>query len=197
MDRNFSKYCELFLEQNSKLNLISKNDEKFLKEKHIQDSLSIEKFFSSYNLKPDGLNLLDIGTGGGFPSLPLAIQYPNLNITALDSIRKKINAIEEIKCSMKLNNLTTICARVETLNEKYDIITARAVSSLKKLLPYALPRLKKDGYFVAYKSIKAQEEISDAQEILKKYYAKVDKIIPYEIKVEENFKRNLVIIRFC
>ena len=91
----FNDYIKAFLNQNSKLNLISKNDEKFLWEKHIFDSLSIEKFFEKY--KPSGSKLLDIGTGGGFPSVPTALAYPDIEVFALNSIRKKINAIENIK----------------------------------------------------------------------------------------------------
>ena len=196
MDKIFEKYSEIFLIQNSKLNLISKNDEKFLWEKHIKDSLAIEKFFEKYHINPSGLTMLDIGTGGGFPSVPVAIKYPNLKVTALDSIRKKINAIEEIKTVLDIKNLVTICDRAENLTQKFDIVTARAVSGMKTILEYALPRLKKDGYFVAYKSIKAGEEIEDAKEILQKYNAEVMDIIPYELPLQENFTRNLVIVEY-
>ena len=94
----FENYMKIFLNENSKLNLISKNEEKFLWEKHIYDSLAIEKFFEKYNIKDlSGKKLLDIGTGGGFPSVPIALQYPELEVIALDSIHKKINSIIEIK----------------------------------------------------------------------------------------------------
>lgn len=190
---DFTEYIKVFFEENAKLNLISKNDEKLLFEKHIYDSLAIKLFFDKFNIKNG--NVLDIGCGGGFPCVPLAIEYPEFQITGIDSIRKKINAINEIKAELNLKNLTTICDRVENLNsKKYDIITSRAVAELVKISEYALPLLKKDGYFVAYKSKKVQEEIENAQSILKKYNAKVKEIINYTLPLEEVYERNLVII---
>lgn len=188
----FEDYINAFLTENSKLNLISKNDEKFLWEKHIYDSLSIEYFFEKYgkNYK----TLLDFGTGGGFPSVPLALAYPELKVTALDSIRKKINAVEALKQQLKITNLTTICDRVENITGMFDIVTSRAVASLDKIVEYALPHLNKDGYFVAYKSRKVQEEIDGAQKSLKKYNAEVIDVIEYDLPLDENHTRNLVII---
>ena len=189
----FNEYIKAFLEQNSKLNLVSKNDEKFLWEKHIFDSLAIEKFFEKYDIVPK--TLLDFGTGGGFPAVPIALAYPNIKITAMDSIRKKINAISAIKEELKISNLTPLCGRVETLEDQFDIITSRAVANLAKIIEYAMPRLKKDGYFIAYKSVKAQEEIENAKLALKKNKAKVVDIIQYDLPLEENHTRNLVIIK--
>lgn len=189
----FKDYIEAFLEQNSKLNLISKNDEKFLWEKHIFDSLAIEKFFKKYQF--DGKNLLDFGTGGGFPAVPIALAYPKIHVTAMDSIRKKINAITAIKEELKISNLTPLCGRVETLDEKFDLITSRAVANLGKIVEYAIPRLKKDGYFIAYKSVKAQEEIEEAKPILKKLKAEIVDIIQYDLPLQENHTRNLVVIK--
>lgn len=188
----FSEYIKVFLEQNSKLNLISKNDEKLLWEKHIFDSLAIEKFFEKYNTTTK--TLLDFGTGGGFPAIPIALAYPEIEVTAMDSIRKKINAISTIKNELKIHNLTPLCGRVETLDKKFDIITSRAVANLGKIVEYAIPRLKKDGYFIAYKSVKAQEEMEEAKPALKKYKAKVIDIIKYDLPLEENHTRNLVVI---
>lgn len=196
----FNDYITAFLKQNAKLNLISKNDEKFLWEKHIYDSIAIEKFFDKYG--KDFKTLLDFGTGGGFPSVPVALVYPELEVTAMDSIRKKINAISEIKQEINIKNLHPICGRVEQLHchpelvseSQFDIVTSRAVASLDKIVEYAMPRLKKDGYFIAYKSVRAQEEIDAAQKTLKKYKAKVVDIIEYDLPLEENHTRNLIII---
>lgn len=185
------KYIEVFLNQNSKLNLISKNDEKFLWEKHIFDSLSIEKFFEKYG---KGKTLLDIGTGGGFPSVPIALKYPEIEVYALDSIRKKINAIENIRTELNIQNLHPICDRAENIKQKFDIITSRAVATLDKITGYAMPLLNKDGYFVAYKSLRAHEEIEQAQAALKKYKAKVIDVIEYDLPLAENHTRNLVVI---
>ena len=192
---HYDSYINAFLEQNSKVNLLSKNEEKYLWEKHIYDSLSIEKFFDKYIKNTNGLKLLDIGTGGGFPSVPIALAYPQINVSALDSIRKKINSIGIIKENLSIKNLHLICDRAENLNEKFDVVTARAVSSLDKVCEYALPLLKKGGYFVAYKSQKAQDEILAAKTILGKHKAKVVDIIEYQLPLKENYTRNLVIIQ--
>ena len=189
----FNEYIKTFLSQNSKINLISKNDENFLWEKHIFDSLSIEKFFEKYPFKAK--NLLDIGTGGGFPSVPIAIAYPNIEVYGLDSIRKKINAIENMKSELNIKNLHTICDRAENIKNKFDIITSRAVAPLKVITGYAMPLLNKNGYFIAYKSIRTEEEIKEAQSVLKKFNSKVIDIIKYDLPLEENHTRNLIVIK--
>ena len=191
---NFEGYNKVFLEENAKLNLISKNDEKVLFEKHIYDSLAIKLFFEKYKISK--ANLLDIGCGGGFTSVPIAIEFPDINVVGIDSIRKKINSINTIKEALTLNNLSTICDRVENIgNMRFDIITSRAVADLSKICEYALPLLKKDGYFVAYKSKKVLEELEGAREVLKKYNAKVVDIINYTLPLEEIYERNLIIIK--
>lgn len=189
---DFEDYMKVFLEQNSKLNLISKNDEKFLWEKHIFDSLAISKVFEKF---PKGKTLLDIGTGGGFPSVPAAIVYPEIEVFALDSIRKKINAIENMKAALNLQNLHTICERAENLDRKFDIITSRAVAPLKIISSYAAPLLEKSGYFIAFKSRRADEEIHEAQPVLKKFKLEIADIIEYELPLTENYIRNLIVIK--
>lgn len=185
----FDNYKKAFLKQNAKLNLISKNDEKLLEEKHIFDSLAIDMFFEKY--PNHGNTLLDIGTGGGFPSVPIAITHPEINVYALDSIRKKINAIEEMKAELDLTNLFTICDRAENLKDKYDIITTRAVAPLKVICQYALPLLKPNGFFIAYKSKKAVDEI---KEINTKRIKIID-IIEYKLPLTEVYERNLIVVQ--
>ena len=193
VEHNFTKYKKVFLEQNSKLNLISKNDEKVLYEKHIYDSLAIKLT----NKIADGKTLLDIGCGGGFPCVPIAIEFPNLKVVGVDSIRKKINAVNNIKESLGIDNLSVICDRVENLKgQAFDIITSRAVADLSVIAGYAFPLLKKDGVFVAYKSKKALVELEGAKEVLSKYKAKVLDIIEYTLPLEEPYHRNLVVIGF-
>lgn len=192
--KDFTLYKQAFLEENSKHNLISKNDEKVLFEKHIFDSLSIKLFFDKYKVK--SANILDIGCGGGFPCLPIAIEYPEINITGIDSIKKKINSISEIISKLELKNIEVIWDRVENLkNKKYDIVVSRAVADMAKISEYALPLLKKNGYFVAYKSKKALEELENSKKVLEKYNAKVVDIIEYTLPLEEVYERNLVCIK--
>ncbi|MBD5401926.1 16S rRNA (guanine(527)-N(7))-methyltransferase RsmG [bacterium] len=188
----YQKYMSIFLEENAKVNLISKNDEKYLWEKHIYDSLSIGQFFDKYGMPK---TLLDIGTGGGFPSVPIALTYTNIEVTALDSIAKKIRAIQSMKDKLNIKNINPICSRVENTDGKYDVVTSRAVSSLKNICEYALPKLYKGGYFVAYKSRKTPEEIEDAKNILKKHNAKIIEILEYDLPLDEKITRNLIIIK--
>lgn len=191
----FENYAEFFLEKNLHTNLISKNDAKLLFEKHIFDSLTINLFFEKHSNKKKS-TLLDIGTGGGFPSVPIAILYDNINVYAIDSIRKKIKIIEEIKEEFKLANLFPICDRVENLKQqKFDYITTRAVAPLETILKYAIPHLKKDGYFIAYKSKKATEEIDKAQKAIKALGVKLVEIIEYTLPLEEKHERNLIIFK--
>lgn len=194
INTNFDEYIKAFLEENSKHNLISKNDEKFLYEKHIYDSLSIKLFFDKYNI--NNVRILDIGCGGGFPCIPIALEFPDSQITGIDSIRKKINSVQEIINKLELKNIDLICDRVENLNlPQFDIIVSRAVADLAKISTYALPLLKKNGYFVAYKSKKAQIEIKDAKNILKKYSSEIFDIIEYTLPLEEVYERNLICIK--
>ena len=192
-EHDFSDFKKVFLEQNSKLNLISKNDEKVLYEKHIYDSVAIKL---TNRIKP-GKTLLDIGCGGGFPSVPIAIEYPDVSVTGVDSIRKKINALNCIKEKLNINNFSALCERAENLKGlSFDIITSRAVAEMSVISEYALPLLKKDGVFVAYKSKKALKELESAKSVLSKYDAKVLDIIEYTLPLDEVYERNLIVIGF-
>lgn len=195
----FNKYEQIFLQKNAHTNLISKNDEKLLFEKHIFDSLAINLFLQSSKSNISA-NLLDIGTGGGFPSVPVSLLVDTMNVFAIDSIRKKINIIDEIKTELDLKNLFTICDRAENLLSKnnpieYDLVTTRAVAPINVILKYAIPHLKKGGYFIAYKSKKALEELKEAQKTLKSLNAKMVDIIEYTLPMEEVYERNLVIFQ--
>lgn len=194
INSDFEAYKQSFLEENSKHNLISKNDEKFLYEKHIYDSLGIKLFFEKYNISK--AEILDIGCGGGFPCVPVAIEFQNMKIVGIDSIRKKINSVQSIVDKLNIENLELVCDRAENLKtEKFDIVMSRAVADLAKISEYALPLLKKGGYFVAYKSKKALEELENAKPVLKKYKAEVIDIIEYRLPLEEIYERNLICIK--
>ena len=194
INSSFEEYTQAFLEENSKHNLISKNDEKLLYEKHIYDSLAIKLFFEKNGIKT--ANILDIGCGGGFPCVPVAIEFPEMNIAGIDSIRKKINSVQSISEKLNLKNLELICDRVENIKDKkFDIVISRAVADMSKICEYALPLLKKGGYFVAYKSKKALEELDNAKTVLKKYNVKVVDIIEYRLPLEEIYERNLICIK--
>lgn len=193
----FNKFTDLFIQYNQNVNLISRNDVNFLFEKHIYDSLSINLFLKNY--KNNNMKMLDIGTGGGFPAIPCSILYDNLNIFAVDSINKKINFIKYISNTLKLNNIHPICSRMEDLNIKYknsfDYAASRAMAELRIILEYSIPYIKKDGFFIAYKSIKADEELHNAQNALKILNTKLIEKIDYKLPIKENNKRVLLIFQ--
>lgn len=191
---DFTEYKKAFLEENAKHNLISKNDEKFLYEKHIYDSLGIKLFFEKYGI--ESAKILDIGCGGGFPCVPLAIEFKDMQIVGIDSIRKKIASVQAIANKLELKNLELIADRVENLkNQKFDIVVSRAVADMSKISEYALPLVKKGGYFIAYKSKKALEELENAKPVLKKLGAEVTEIMEYKLPLEEVYERNLVCVK--
>ena len=191
---NFEQYKKLFLEINKDLNLISKNDEKYLYEKHICDSLGIKLFFEQYNFIPE--TLLDIGTGGGFPALPIAIEYPNISVTGIDGTHKKIEAISRIAEELGLKNAKFINIRAEDLKGcLFDVVTSRALGRLEKLIKYSHPRLKKGGYLVFYKSKTAEKELAEVGCLIKKLKLKICSSVRYELPLEENYDRVLVVLR--
>ncbi len=192
----FQQYAELFFEYNAKVNLIAKNDEQYLIEKHVYDSLAINLFLKKHgNLK----NILDIGTGGGFPSLPIAIYYPEINVCAVDSINKKIKFINECAEKLNLKNILTINSRAEDLPENmknsFDMVTSRAMAQLREILEYAIPYVKTGGYFIAYKSLKAEEELKQAENALKILNTELVEKIKYNIPLQEQQKRVLLIFK--
>lgn len=194
IDKDFTEYTKVFLEENSKLNLISKKEEDFLFPKHIYDSLAIKLFFKQYNYIPK--TLLDIGTGGGFPSIPIAIEYPEITVTGIDSIQKKINAINNIATKLTLKNINFIRDRVENIkNTEYDVITSRAVAKTDKLIEYAYPLLRKDGYLVLYKSKTAEEEMDNAINLIRKLHLKIKPSIEYDLPIAETYNRCLIILQ--
>lgn len=190
---DFSEYIKAFLEENAKLNLISKKDEDFLFEKHIYDSLSIKLFLEKYGYKPR--NILDIGTGGGFPLLPIALEYPDIDMYGIDSIRKKITAISNIVNNLNIKNVTLINDRVENIKDKkFDVIVSRAVSKTDVMIKYAYPLLNEGGFVILYKSKTASDEISEAKDLIRKLHLKIKPIIKYELPLPEKYERNLVIL---
>jgi 16S rRNA (guanine527-N7)-methyltransferase len=157
----------LFLEENSKLNLSALRTEEDCWHGNVLDSLAAIEL-PCFAQAPKGTTVLDIGTGGGFPLLPLAILYPDISFTGLDSTQKKIDAIERIAKNMNLSNVQLVCGRTEELGcetlyrEKYDIVTARAVAQLNTLLEYASPFVRPKGNIVCWKSMQIEQELKDS-----------------------------------
>ncbi len=194
-----NEFEKIFKIYNAHTNLVSKNDEKVLFEKHIFDSLAINLFLEKNNLSKSKLSLLDIGSGGGFPAVPVSVFFRNFEIYPVDSISKKIGFIELVKKELMLENLHPLCVRVENFDagkrEFFDVAVSRAVAPLNILLEYAVPFLKKGGWFVAYKSKNTHEEIENAKNALKTLCCEVTDIIDYKLPLEEDYTRALIVIK--
>ena len=177
-----------FIEYNSHTNLMSKGDVEVLFEKHVFDSLSILKWNNFLNHK----KILDVGCGGGFPSVILAICFPEITIIANDSRIKKINFIKEIKEKLALDNLEICYSRIEDVEPlNVDLIVSRAVGKMIDVYELSKKHLNKNGNFLIYKAKLLDEEIQD----FKKKYKKANfEVIPYELPLAENFSRNLIIL---
>lgn len=161
---SLAKYRELILEWNKKFNLTAITDLDEIEEKHFVDSLYLDRY-----LDLEYQTLLDVGSGAGFPGIPLAIAHPNLKVTLLESNGKKVTFLKEVIKELQLNNVEVVQARAEEFNkrESFDIVTARAVKELNILLEITFHLVKVGGYFVAYKSSAIDGEINRASKAFK------------------------------
>ncbi|MDR0860810.1 MAG: 16S rRNA (guanine(527)-N(7))-methyltransferase RsmG [Candidatus Peribacteria bacterium] len=143
-----------FLKKNTQLNLSAIRDEEGVLVKHIQDSLEVNKVISF----PTGALVADVGTGGGFPLLPLAITNPEVSFVGIDSVKKKTVAVNEMIAELKIKNAEVLRGRVEERKELFDYITARSVAYVDKLIPWSYRVLKKGGRFILMKQKNAEEK---------------------------------------
>ena len=137
----FKQLESLYINWNQRINVISRKNINELYINHVLHSLAIAKIINFKNKT----NILDVGTGGGFPGIPLAILFPDCNFTLVDSIAKKIHVVDSIVSSLKLDNISTSISRVESLNTKHDFIVSRAVTNMSKFLNLTKGRISKRG----------------------------------------------------
>lgn len=184
----FSRYYSLLVEWNEKFNLTAITNESEVWSKHFADSLSGESL-----IKKDA-TVLDIGSGAGFPGIPLKIVRGDINLTMLDSVNKKVTFLNEVVRQLGLENAKAIHSRIEDLDKKvkYDVVVSRAVASLPTLCEYALPFVKEGGIFIAYKSEKTDEEIATAKNALSVLGGEIVEV--KDVSTGE-FNRKLIVIK--
>lgn len=190
----FDRYAEYLVEWNEKINLTAITDPKEICIKHFLDSLL---FFKAVSL-PEKASLIDVGTGAGFPSVPCKIVRPDLFLTLLDSLNKRIQFLSGLSDHLGIET-KCIHSRAEDggksidLREKFDYATARAVAHLRELSEYCLPFVKPGGYFIALKGYEIEQELEEAKKAIKLLGGEIKEVKKYELP-EEN-RRGIVVIQ--
>ena len=189
----FYQYMNGIIDWNDKINVTAITDEKMFIVKHFVDSLAINKFVAQAK------SIIDIGTGGGFPGIPLKIMNYDKKVTLIDSVNKKLNVIRDITKDMDLGELEILHSRAEDLaskqeyRETYDIATTRAVSNFSTILEYMLPFIKVGGYAICMKGPNYTEEFEEAKVAIEVLGGKFDSI--ERLNVGNELERNIIIIK--
>lgn len=190
----FNLYYELLTAKNKVMNLTAITEYNDVVKKHFIDSMMISRVLDMKKIN----SLCDVGTGAGFPGIPLKIVYPHLHLTLVDSVGKRVNFLTEVVEKLGLEDVEAIHSRTEDLahnskyREKYDLVTARAVASMNVLSEYCIPYAKIGGYFAAYKSGNIEEEIENAKNAVKTLGGKIEKTDMFELY---EMGRSIVLIR--
>ncbi|KPB04471.1 16S rRNA (guanine(527)-N(7))-methyltransferase RsmG [Bacillus sp. CHD6a] len=191
----FDTYYKLLVEWNEKMNLTAITDEEEVYLKHFYDSITAS-FYVDLNKE---LSLCDVGAGAGFPSIPLKICFPNIKVTIVDSLNKRITFLQNLASELGLKNVHFVHDRAETFGknadyrEKFDLVTARAVARLSVLSELCLPLVKEGGMFVPMKAAAASEELEKGKKALQILGGKLEKVHSFSLPLEES-ERNILII---
>lgn len=192
----FIKYYEMLIEKNKVMNLTAITEYENVVIKHFVDSLLVNDVI---NLKEIS-NLIDVGTGAGFPGIPIKIIYPNIEVTLIDSLNKRINFLKDVINELELDKIYCIHGRAEDLGhnimyrEKYELCVSRAVANLATLSEYCIPFIKINGKFISYKAAKIDNEIETAKGAINKLGSKISNTIAVKLPISDEVERNFVIV---
>jgi len=192
----FIRYKEMLVSWNEKMNLTAITEDKEVMIKHFADCISILKYVDF----KDGDSVIDVGTGAGFPGVPVKIAAPQIKITLLDSLNKRINFLTELSKELSLENVECIHSRAEDggqnpqLREKFDYCVSRAVANLAVLSEYCLPFVRVGGTFVSLKGPDVTEEVKEGEAAIKKLGGKIERIEKIEIPMSD-ITHSFVIIK--
>lgn len=192
----FVKYKEMLQIWNDKINLTAITEDEEIIKKHFIDCIKAFKF----DKLKDAKRIIDIGTGAGFPGIPIKIMKEDTQIVLLDSLNKRVNFLNEVISELNLKNITAIHGRAEDFSkdkeyrENFDVAISRAVANLKVLSEYCIPYVRINGYFISLKGPAVEDEINDAKFIISQLGAKIEDIIQVEIE-DSDLNHNLVIIK--
>ena len=187
--KKLDRFYNLLIEWNKKINLTRITEENEVYLKHFYDSLTITKVIDLNRIE----SLCDVGTGAGFPGIVLKIMYPNLKITLVDALQKRVNYLNEIIKKLDLKDIEALHVRGEDLKEKYDVVTSRAVANIEKLLTYTMHLVNKDGVMIAMKGNIEDELTKEVEDKINRKY-KIVEINKFILPIE-NSNRSLVVIK--
>ncbi len=194
----FEMFYKMLIETNKSMNLTAITDEDEVIEKHFIDSLSCRRVVDMDRIK----KCIDVGTGAGFPGIPLKIVYPEIEFVLVDSLNKRVKFLKEVKEALGLDGLEAIHGRAEDLardkelRAAFDLCVSRAVANLSVLSEYCIPFVRTNGYFVSYKGKKGSEEISNAQNCMNVLGCKIEKVEEFHLE-EDEAERLLIKIKKC
>lgn len=193
----FMVYYEMLEEWNQVMNLTAITEYNDVLKKHFIDSLSLCKAYDTSK----NITCIDVGTGAGFPGLALKIAYPNMKVTLLDSLQKRIQFLDAVIQKLDLSDIETVHGRAEDyakpemLREKFDLCVSRAVANLSTLSEYCLPFVKKGGYFISYKSEKISDEMKAAENAISILGGKVKNQIEFMLPDSDIYRNLFVIVK--
>ena len=200
MSNQFEKYYELLIDWNQRMNLTTITDRDEVVQKHFIDSVLLLTKYDKTEF--ENKNIIDVGTGAGFPGIPLKIVYPEIDFVLVDSLNKRVKFLKDVKKALGLEGLEALHGRAEdlardkSLRAAFDLCVSRAVANLSVLSEYCVPFVRTNGYFVSYKGKKGLEEISNAQNCMNVLGCKIEKVDDFRLE-EDEAERLLIRIKKC